>query len=256
MDKVGMQPILKTADNHKKQLSQLRLPVDKDAPVTDRTELMMKQFRKYFITGLLVLIPLFITLWVLRTIINILDTSVLLLPENWRPESLIGHSLPGLGVLVTLAIILVTGILATNIFGRRILLFWEQLVDHVPFVKSIYTGVKQVSDTLFSDSGNAFRQALLVQYPRQGVWTIAFLTGKPGGDVANHLKSDYISVYVPTTPNPTSGFFLMMHQNDVIPLEMSVDEALKYIISMGVVAPQSHPHVVEHDPGIDATADA
>jgi uncharacterized membrane protein len=112
-----------------------------------------------------------------------------------------------------------------------------------------------VSDTLFSDSGNAFRKALLVQYPRQGSWTIAFMTGTPGGDVANHLKGDYVSVYVPTTPNPTSGFFLMMHQSDVIELHMSVDEALKYIISMGVVAP-SAPHMVEHDPGVDETSDA
>jgi uncharacterized membrane protein len=129
------------------------------------------------------------------------------------------------------------------------------LLARVPVVKSIYSSVKQVSDTLFSDSGNAFRQAVLVEYPRQGSWTIAFVTGRPGGDVANHLPGDYISVYVPTTPNPTSGFFLMMHKADVVELHMSVDEALKYIISMGVVAP-SLPHVVEHDPGIDETADA
>jgi uncharacterized membrane protein len=126
----------------------------------------------------------------------------------------------------------------------------------VPVVKSIYMSVKQVSDTLFSDSGNAFRKALLVQYPRQGSWTIAFLTGTPGGDVANHLKGDYVSVYVPTTPNPTSGFFLMMHKSETIELDMSVDAALKYIISMGVVAPHHGPLVREQLPPMDDTADA
>jgi uncharacterized membrane protein len=146
-------------------------------------------------------------------------------------------------------------VIATNFFGKRLVALWEAMLARVPVVKSIYSSVKQVSDTLFSDSGNAFRKALLVQYPRQGCWTIAFMTGHPGGDVANHLKGDYVSVYVPTTPNPTSGFFLMMHQSDVIELHMSVDEALKYIISMGVVAPAVLP-TLEHDPGVDETSDA
>jgi uncharacterized membrane protein len=174
---------------------------------------------------------------------------------EWRPEALFGREVPGVGVFVTLFIVFFTGLIATNFFGKRLLALWEALLARVPVVKSIYSSVKQVSDTLFSDSGNAFRQAVLVEYPRQGSWTIAFVTGRPGGDVANHLPGDYISVYVPTTPNPTSGFFLMMHKADVVELHMSVDEALKYIISMGVVAP-SLPHVVEHDPGIDETADA
>jgi len=130
-------------------------------------------------------------------------------------------------------------VIATNFFGKRLIEFWEALLARVPVVKSIYYSVKQVSDTLFSDSGQAFRKALLVQYPRQGSWTIGFLTGQPGGDVANHLPGEYVSVYIPTTPNPTSGFFLMMPAADVVELDMSVDEALKYIISMGVVAPAS-----------------
>ncbi|HEU4707859.1 MAG TPA: DUF502 domain-containing protein [Methylophilaceae bacterium] len=194
--------------------------------------------KRYFITGLLVLVPLFITIWVLTILIGLMDQSLLLLPYSWRPEARFGFSIPGIGALLTLGIILITGVIATNFFGKRIILFWEALLGRVPVVKSIYYSVKQVSDTLFSDSGQAFRKALLVQYPRQGSWTIAFLTGKPGGDVVNHLKGDYVSVYVPTTPNPTSGFFLMMPKEDVIELKMSVDEALKYIVSMGVVAPE------------------
>ena len=193
--------------------------------------------KRYFITGLLVLVPLFITIWVLIVLIGILDQSLLLVPASLQPEALFGMSIPGLGALLTLGIILLTGVIATNFFGKRIILFWEALLGRVPVVKSIYYSVKQVSDTLFADSGQAFRKALLVQYPREGSWTIAFLTGKPGGDVVNHLQGDYVSVYVPTTPNPTSGFFLMMPKADVIELKMSVDEALKYIVSMGVVAP-------------------
>lgn len=197
--------------------------------------------KKYFITGLLVLVPLLITVWVISTLIHTMDQSLLLLPEAWHPKKLFGFDVPGLGALLTLVIIFVTGLVATNIFGQQIIVWWEKLLSRVPVVKSIYSSVKQVSDTLFSDSGNAFRKALLVQYPRQGSWTIAFLTGVPGGDVSNHLLGDYVSIYVPTTPNPTSGFFLMVPRADVIELDMSVDQALKYIISMGVVAPADVP---------------
>ena len=196
--------------------------------------------KKYFITGLLVLVPLFITIWVLSTLIHTMDQSLLLLPESWRPKNLVGFEVPGIGALLTLGIIFVTGLVATNIFGQQLIVLWESFLARVPFVKTIYSSVKQVSDTLFSDSGNAFRKAVLVQYPRHGSWTIAFVTGAPGGDVVNHLHGDYISIYVPTTPNPTSGFFLMMPKADVIELEMSVDEALKYIISMGTVVPKDH----------------
>lgn len=195
--------------------------------------------KKYFITGLLVLVPLFITVWVISGLIGMMDQSLLLLPETWRPKAQLGLDIPGMGALLTLLIVFFTGVIATNFFGKRLILIWEALLARVPVVKSIYASVKQVSDTLFSDSGNAFRQAVLVQFPRPGVWTIAFVTGKPGGDVANHLSGDYLSVYVPTTPNPTGGYFLMLARADVVELDMSVDEALKYIISMGVVAPPS-----------------
>ncbi len=196
--------------------------------------------RKYFITGLLVLVPLAITLWVLNLIVGTLDQSLLLMPEKWRPESLFGFTLPGLGTILTLLIVFLTGLFTRNFLGNRLLLMWEHLLNRIPVVNSIYSSVKQVSDTLFSSSGNAFRKALLVQYPRQGSWTIAFLTGVPGGDVKNHLQGDYVSVYVPTTPNPTSGFFLMLLRSETIELDMNVDEALKYIVSMGVVAPPLH----------------
>ncbi len=193
--------------------------------------------RKYFITGLLVLVPLVITLWVLNLIIGTLDQSLLLLPPQWRPELLLGFNLPGVGTILTLLIIFITGVITRNFVGNRLVKLWELLLQRIPVVSSIYSSVKQVSDTLFSSSGNAFRKALLVQYPREGIWTIAFQTGVPGGDVKNHLSGDYVSVYVPTTPNPTSGFFLMLRREDTIELSMSVDEALKYIVSMGVVAP-------------------
>ena len=196
--------------------------------------------KKYFITGLLVLVPIFVTAWVLVTLISTMDKSLLLLPMSWRPAAQIGLEIPGMGAILTLMIIFVTGVIARNFFGRQLLVIWDDFLSRVPFVKSIYSSVKQVSDTLFSDSGNAFRQAVLVQYPHQGAWTIAFVTGSPGGDVVNHLHGDYVSIYVPTTPNPTSGFFLMMPKSEVIELEMSVDEALKYIISMGTVAPKDH----------------
>ena len=195
--------------------------------------------KKYFITGLLVLVPLFITVWVLSSIIGIMDQSLFLLPESWRPKALIGHEVAGIGAVLTVLIILSTGVIATNFFGKQLINLWEAMLARVPVVKSIYASVKQVSDTLFSDSGNAFRHAVLVQFPRQGAWTIAFITGKPGGDIVNHLQGEWVSVYVPTTPNPTGGYFLMMLRSDVIELDMSVDEALKYIISMGVVAPPS-----------------
>jgi len=198
--------------------------------------------KKYFITGLLIWVPLAITAWVLALIVRTMDQTLLLLPDALNPERLLGFYIPGIGVIATLLVVFLTGLVTANIIGQRLLRFWEGVLSRIPVVKSVYYSVKQVSDTLFSSSGEAFRKALLVQYPRQGIWTIAFQTGQPGGDVVNHLPDDCISVYVPTTPNPTSGFFLMLPRKDVIELDMSVDEALKYIISMGVVAPSlRHP---------------
>lgn len=203
--------------------------------------------KKYLIAGLLVWLPLAITIWVLHSVLGLMDdvfgamlsASQAVLPEGAR-ASLEGlRKIPGLGVVVMIAGLLLTGVFAANIFGQWALRQGHLLLNHIPIVKSIYSSVKQVSDTLFSSSGNAFREAVLVQYPRHGSWTIAFVTGKPGGEAAVHLSGDYVSLYVPTTPNPTSGFFLMVPRHEVIALQMSVDEALKYVISMGVVSP---PH--------------
>lgn len=196
--------------------------------------------RRYLITGLLIWVPLVITLWVLNLLVSTMDQTLLLLPAEWRTEGWLGTHIPGMGVILTVLVVFATGVFTANIIGQKMVTFWEGVLSRIPVVNAIYSGVKQVSDTLFAPGGQAFRKALLVQYPRQGAWTIAFLTGTPGGDVANHLIGDYVSVYVPTTPNPTSGFFLMLPKSDVIELDMSVDDALKYIISMGVVAPSGN----------------
>jgi uncharacterized membrane protein len=193
--------------------------------------------KKYFITGLLIWIPLVITIWVLKLVVDMLDQTLLLLPQALRTESWLGIHIPGLGVLLTLLIVILTGVVTANFIGQRLVQFWNEILHRIPVVNSIYSSVKQVSDTLFSSSGEAFRKALLVQWPREGMWTIGFLTGAPGGDVTNHLQGDYVSVYVPTTPNPTGGYFVMMPRKDVIELDMSVDTALKYVISMGVASP-------------------
>jgi uncharacterized membrane protein len=194
--------------------------------------------KKYFITGLLIWIPLIITIWVLKVIFDALDQSLLLLPLEARTESWLGIHIPGLGTLLTLLIIFVTGVFATNFFGAQLVELWHEILHRIPVVNSIYSSVKQISDTLFSSSGQAFRKALLVQWPTPGMWTIAFQTGTPGGGVAEHLPPDCLAVYVPTTPNPTGGYFVIVARKDAIELDMSVDQALKYIISMGVVPPQ------------------
>jgi len=193
--------------------------------------------RRYFIAGLLIWVPLVITIWVLNLLVGTLDQILTLLPPQFRTENWLGVHIPGFGVAMTVLIVFVTGVLAANIIGQRLVTFWERLLARIPVVNSIYKGVKQVSDTLFAPGGQAFRKALLVQWPREGMWTIAFLTGAPGGEVVSHLNGDFLSIYVPTTPNPTGGYFVMVRRDDVIELDMTIDEALKYIISMGVVAP-------------------
>ena len=193
--------------------------------------------KKYLITGLLIWIPLVITIWVLKVIFDALDQSLLLLPAEFRTESWLGTHIPGLGAILTVLVVLLTGVFATNFFGARLVQLWHDVLHRIPVVNSIYSSVKQISDTLFSSSGEAFRKALLVQWPREGMWTIAFMTGTPGGEVVKHVPPDCIAVYVPTTPNPTGGYFVIVPRKDVIELEMTVDQALKYIISMGVVPP-------------------
>ncbi len=196
--------------------------------------------KKYLMTGLLVWVPLAITIWVLSSIVGGMDGLLTILPEAWRPDALIGFHIPGFGVILALLIVIGTGFLTANFLGKKLLVWWDQLLNRIPVVRSIYSSVKQVSDTLLSDSGNAFKTALLIQFPREGVWTVAFQTGTPATEISNQLDGEHISVYVPTTPNPTGGYFLVVPKSATKPLNMSVDEALKYVVSMGVVVPKPH----------------
>jgi uncharacterized membrane protein len=198
---------------------------------------VMATLRRYLIAGLLVWIPLAITLWVLALVVELMDQSLLIVPARFRSDALLGFHLPGLGAILTLVILLATGAIAANFFGRRLLAFWESMLGRIPIVRSIYGGVKQISDTLFSPDGKAFRRAVLVRYPHAGTWTVALVTGTPQHEVTDHLGHEQVSVFVPTTPNITAGFFLIVPRSDTIELQMSVDQALKYIISMGVAEP-------------------
>ena len=203
--------------------------------------------KKYIFAGLLVWLPLAITLWVLSWLVgamdgifaNVLNGVTSVLPQGLGDSFQHLLQIRGLGVVLVFVVLVVTGAFASNVAGRWLVTQWDKLFTHIPIVKSIYTSVKKVSDTLFSSNGNAFRKAVMLQYPRAGSWTIGFQTGSPSGEVAKHLDGDWMSVYVPTTPNPTSGFFLMVPRADVIELSMSVDEALTYVISMGAVAPDA-----------------
>ena len=200
----------------------------------------MHTVRRYFVAGLLVWIPLGITLWVLKLLVDVMDQSLLLLPEAYRSDAMFGFYVPGLGIILTFAIVLATGALAANFVGQKLLDFGHAILTRIPIVRSIYGGVKQISDTLFSPEGKAFRRAVLVRYPHAGAWTVALVTGAPENELAEILGREQISVFVPTTPNITAGFFLVVPRSETIELEMSVDAALKYIISMGVAEPAAH----------------
>ena len=202
----------------------------------------MHHVRRYLIAGLLVWIPLVITGWVLKLLIDLMDNSLLLLPERLQTEAWLGFHVPGMGVILTVSIVLMTGVVAANFFGKKLLGWWDAVLQRIPIVRSIYGGVKQISDTLFSPEGKAFRKAVLVPYPHAGTMTVALLTGEPQHEVTEYLGHEYLSVFVPTTPNITAGFFLLVPKKDVRELEMSVDEALKYIISMGVAEPPRPNH--------------
>ena len=193
--------------------------------------------KKYLLTGLLVWVPLGITLWVLDLTISTMDQTLLLLPESWRPDFLLGVHIPGLGVILTVAIVAATGLLVRNVLGQQLLRYWEGMLRRIPFVNAIYNSVKQVSDTLLSSNGQAFRKVLLVRYPHPEAWSLAFQTSIASGEVASHLDGEYVGVFIPTTPSPVNGFYFYVRRADTIELNINVDVALKSIISMGVVAP-------------------
>ena len=199
----------------------------------------MSFLRRYLVAGLLVWVPLGVTLLVVRLLVRWLDSSLLLLPEAYQPEHLLGFTVPGLGVILSILIVFVTGVLVANLFGRSLIGLWERVLARIPLVRSIYSGAKQLAETMFSDNGQSFRKVLLIEFPRKGLWTLAFLTGSDVGEAQSKTGEDVLNVYVPTTPNPTGGYFVMVPRSDVVELEMSVDDGLKMLMSMGAVVPDS-----------------
>lgn len=196
-----------------------------------------KSFRSYLLAGLVVWLPIIVTIAVVRFIVDLLDQSIAMLPKSYQPEQLIGMNLPGLGVLLSLLVLLVTGIVATNIFGQRLVSWSEAILDRIPLVRTIYNATKQMIQAIFATNSQAFRKVLLVEYPRKGMWSIAFQTGSATSEVKEHADADMVSIFIPTTPNPTSGFLMMLPKKDVVELSMTIDEALKFVISLGVMQP-------------------
>ena len=199
----------------------------------------MNALRRYLAAGLLVWVPLGITVLIVSFLVELMDRTLLLLPAAYRPEQLLGFRVPGLGVVLTLLVVLITGMIVANFFGRRLVALWEGILSRIPLVRSIYSSAKQVAETVFSGSTRSFREVVMLEYPRKGVWTLAFVTGQGIRQVNEKEKEKVISIYVPTTPNPTSGFFLMVKQSDVVKMDISVDDGLKLILSTGVLVPPS-----------------
>ncbi len=204
---------------------------------------MLGKLRKYIITGLLIWIPLGITIFVIKLLVNLMDNTIVLLPPAWRPEALFGFNIPGLGIVISAMIIFITGFFLTNLAGRRIINFWENLLDRIPLVRSIYSSVKQVTSTLLSSDNNTFNEVLLIQYPRTGVWTICFKTNDSPKIFSDATGQDLITVFVPTTPNPTSGFILFVPKDEVKKMDMDVEDALKLVMSLGVVTPERNAKI-------------
>lgn len=199
---------------------------------------MMPALRRYLAAGLLIWIPLGVTLLIIKFLVDLMDETLLLLPISVRPETLLGHRIPGLGVLFTIVVVIVTGIIVTNLFGRKLLHWGELLLDRIPLVRTLYTSAKKITETIFNSGGKSFRKVVMVEYPRRDMWTLAFMTGNGAREVEARTGEKMVNVFVPTTPNPTSGFVLMVPQRDVIELSMSTDEGLRMILSAGVVGPE------------------
>jgi uncharacterized membrane protein len=200
-----------------------------------------RALRRYLISGLLIWLPIICTVLVIRFILDLMDRTLVLLPAAWQPEALMGLRIPGLGALLALAILLLTGILVTNFIGRALVHFWEDVLQRIPFIRAIYGGVKSFSETLLSNSGNSFKKVLLVQYPREGLWSIGFQTASGIAEITKRTGEPQVCVFIPTTPNPTSGFIIMVTRSQVIELDMSVDAAMKLIVTLGVVTPPVPP---------------
>ena len=210
---------------------------------------MFAKLRKYIITGLLIWIPLGITIFVIRLLVNLMDQSITLLPAAWRPEALFGFNIPGLGILVSALIVFITGFFLTNLAGKRLIKLWEDFLDRIPLVRSIYSSVKQVTSTVLSSDNNTFNEVLLIEYPRKGVWTLCFKTSESPKSFNQITGEELITVFVPTTPNPTSGFILFVPKHEVKKMDLDVEDALKLVMSLGVVTPGSHPkksYKIEH----------
>ena len=214
---------------------------------------LMARVRRYLLTGLIIWIPMGVTIFVFQLFIGAMDQLVLLFPRAWQPVELIGFNIPGLGVVLALIILLLTGFIASNYLGRSLLSLGSELLEHIPLVRSVYSAAKQISDTLFTNKGKSFRKVVLIRYPQRETWSLAFQTSDTLGELNQKVPGHMISVYVPTTPNPTSGFLLMVPPEDVIELEMSVDDALKMIISLGVIVPPWPPVRHAHSPAADTT---
>lgn len=197
----------------------------------------MHFIRRYFIAGLLVWLPVWVTLLVIRFLVDIFDNTMLMIPRDYRPDVILGMNIPGLGVIISVAVVFITGMLITNFLGHRLVIFWEAIVNKIPLVRSIYSAVKQITETIFSSAGQSFRKAYLIEFPRKGIWTIGFQTGNSAPEIETVLGEKMLNLYVPTTPNPTSGFFVMVPQDEAKELTIGIEQALKYVISIGVVQP-------------------
>lgn len=200
----------------------------------------MAPLRRYLVAGLLVWVPLGVTVLVIRLLVRLMDRTLLLLPPAWRPDQVFGVHIPGLGIVLSAVVVLGTGVIVANLLGRRLVQTWERLLARIPLVRSIYSGAKQIVETVFSGSGRSFREVVMIEYPRPGTWTLAFVTGDGMRAAREHIGDDVINVFVPTTPNPTSGFFLMVRRSDVVPLKIPVEDGLKAIISAGVLVPDNN----------------
>ncbi|WP_242467242.1 DUF502 domain-containing protein [Ectothiorhodospira shaposhnikovii] len=198
-------------------------------------------FRRYLIAGLVVWVPLITTVVVIKFIVEMMDRTLLLLPPPWRPENLLGFTIPGFGIVVALVIVFLTGLVVANLVGRKLVDLWEAILARIPLVSTIYSAVKQVMETLFGAGGDSFRKVLLIEYPRKGVWTLGFQTGSGMGEVQARTERQVVSVFVPTTPNPTSGFIILVPKEEVMELDMSVEDGLKFVMSLGVVVPRYPP---------------